>query len=72
MPGKKEKDKINVYVKYSGLGFQLIVIVALGAFAGVKLDKHFPVASFPLFTVVLTFLAIGAALYFMFKEAMRK
>ena len=70
---KKEiKEKTNVYLKYSGIGIQLIAIVALGSFAGVKLDKHFPVASFPLFTVVLTFLAIGAAMYFLFKEAMRK
>ena len=69
---KKNKERVNTYVKYSGLGFQLVVIVALGAFAGVKLDQHYPIASFPVFTVSLTFLAIGMAMYFLFKEAMRK
>jgi ATP synthase protein I len=72
MAAEDPKKRINTYAKYSGLGFQLIAIVALGAFAGVKLDERFPVARFPLFTVTLSFLAIGAAMYFLFREATRK
>ena len=73
MSEKKDlKNKTNVYLKYSGLGIQLIAIVALGAFAGVKLDKAFPIGRFPLFTLLLTLFALAAAMYFLFKEAMRK
>ncbi len=71
--GKKPIRKINAYVRYSGLGFQVIVLVALGAYAGVKLDDRVgEEGDFPIFTVSLTVLALIASMYFLFKEALRK
>lgn len=41
---KNERDDnderpLNAYVKYSGLGFQMIAIIGLFAFAGYKIDE---------------------------------
>ncbi|MDB5001493.1 MAG: hypothetical protein JWR76_2570 [Mucilaginibacter sp.] len=38
--GNKEAGKeINAYAKYTGLAFQMIVIIGLFAFAGYKIDE---------------------------------
>lgn len=34
-----ENRKFNAYLKYSGLGFQLIAVILAGAFAGRFLDR---------------------------------
>jgi hypothetical protein len=41
---KNEQDEnddkpLNAYVKYSGIGFQMIAIIGLFAFAGYKIDE---------------------------------
>jgi len=41
---KNEQDEnddkpLNAYVKYSGVGFQMIAIIGLFAFAGYKIDE---------------------------------
>ncbi len=54
---KDKKNSLKFYAVYSGLGLQMAVIVFAGAFGGREIDKwlqwHFPV-----FTVVLTLVAI--------------
>ncbi len=42
--GKKpiiENKKVNSYLKYSGIGFQLIAVILIGVFAGRYLDERF-------------------------------
>jgi ATP synthase protein I len=34
-----EQRPLNAYVKYSGLGFQMIAIIGVFAFAGYKIDE---------------------------------
>ncbi len=63
---------MNVYLKYSGMGIQMMAIVALGAFAGVKLDEWLELKKFPAFTVFLSLFSIAAAMYLCFKEATKK
>lgn len=36
---KNEDNPLNAYVKYSGLGFQMIAIIGAFAFAGYKIDE---------------------------------
>ncbi|MDB5288106.1 MAG: hypothetical protein JWR05_3055 [Mucilaginibacter sp.] len=36
---KKAGKEVNAYAKYTGLAFQMIVIIGLFAFAGYKIDE---------------------------------
>jgi len=61
---KNEKENpLAFYAKYSSLAFQMIAIILAGAFGGRALDKTVE-WEFPVFTLVLTLLAvIGATIY---------
>ena len=39
---KNQKRPLNNYAKYSNLVIQMIAIIALGVFIGIKLDEKFP------------------------------
>lgn len=60
-PEKKSKS-LNDYARYSNLAFQMIVILGLGVWGGIKIDDWLNL-SFPLFTVVLSFAAVLLAIY---------
>ncbi|RNC88201.1 MAG: AtpZ/AtpI family protein [Winogradskyella sp.] len=39
---KKQKEQLNTYAKFSGIAIQMIAIILVGTFVGVKLDEKFP------------------------------
>lgn len=39
MDKKQRKKSANIYLKYSGLAFQLAATIGVGAFIGYKLDE---------------------------------
>ena len=41
-PPKDQKDKLSGYTRYSGIVFQMIAIICVGTFIGVKLDERYP------------------------------
>lgn len=53
------KKGSNNYIKYSSIGMEMIGSVLLGGFGGNWLDKKFELG-FPLFTIVLILLGLGA------------
>ena len=66
-PPDKNKPSPNVALKYSGLAFQIAVVVGLFAFAGIKLDAHYATER-PYFTAGLALLGVGVALYTALKD----
>ncbi|MBS1521079.1 MAG: AtpZ/AtpI family protein [Bacteroidetes bacterium] len=38
-PDGNDESPMNAYVKYSGLGFQMIAVIGVFAFAGYKIDE---------------------------------
>jgi ATP synthase protein I len=68
-PPKTTKN-LKDYSRYSNLGFQMIVIILLGVFGGIKLDKLVQ-TKFPVFTVVLSFLSVILAMYIGLKDFVR-
>ncbi|WP_353484406.1 AtpZ/AtpI family protein [Haliscomenobacter sp.] len=57
----------NMYLKYSGMAFQMGAIILIGAIAGQKLDQYFHTTQ-PWFTLVFSLLSIFAALYVSLKD----
>ena len=56
---KSRPSQLNNYARYSGLAFQMIAIILVGVFGGIKLDQVVK-WEFPVFTLVLTILAVFA------------
>lgn len=64
---KPERSGLKKWAVYSGVGFQMLVIIGLGAWAGVALDKAYP-NEYSIYTIVCSLVAIAIALYFVIKQ----
>ena len=71
MSSKKEKKALNSYARYSSIAFQMLVIMLAGVFGGRELDRWLEL-QFPVFTLVLTILAVILAIYFVIKDLLKK
>jgi ATP synthase protein I len=70
-PNNEKKEPLNNnFLKYSGLGFQMIATIGLAAWAGIKLDQHFQVKSH-MFTVVLMLLGVIGSMYLVIRGLMK-
>lgn len=68
MEKKNKKDSpLMFYAKYSSLALQMIVIIVAGAFGGKALDEWLQ-WGFPVFTLVLTILAVVVAIVYGMRE----
>lgn len=63
----KPNNSVNNYLKYSSLGFEMLIIILVGVGAGYKLDE-FLALGFPAFTLIFTILAIVLAIYKAIKD----
>lgn len=70
-PSKKEKKALSSYARYSSVAFQMLVIILAGVFGGRELDKWMEL-QFPVFTLVLTIIAVVLAIYTVIKDLIRK
>jgi hypothetical protein len=66
-----QKKPLNDYARYSSIALQMLVIIAGGIFGGYKLDEYLDL-KFPVFTVVLSFLSVAFAIYFVIKDLLKK
>jgi hypothetical protein len=64
MPQQKQP---NLFFKYGNIAIQMGAIIGLSCWGGVKLDEHYENKT-PVFTIVLSLLGIGAALYLAIKD----
>lgn len=69
-PEKNGKPEVKAYLKYSGMAFQMIVVLLLAAYAGQWLDKHFNTTQ-PWFTLVLLLIGVTASMYIIIKTVTR-
>ena len=72
MKKKNKKDNpLLFYAKYSSLAMQMIVIMVAGAFGGKALDEWLQ-WKFPVFTLVLTILAVVIAIVYGMREIFKQ
>ena len=66
-----KKRQLTGVVKYSGLAFQMIAVILLVLYGGMKLDQYLE-REFPLFTIVGAIVGVFLSLYFALKDLLRK
>jgi len=59
---QKPKKKVDDFMQYSSLAFEMIVIMGIGVFAGIKIDQWLDL-SFPAFTLGMMILSVIGAIY---------
>lgn len=67
----KKKKQLNDYARYSGIAAKMLVIILAGVFAGIKLDAYLELKT-PVFTLVLTLVAVGLAMYVIIRDVTPK
>ncbi|TAH01783.1 MAG: AtpZ/AtpI family protein [Sphingobacteriales bacterium] len=65
------KNKVQNYVKYSGMVFQMIGIIGLFAFIGYKLDNYYQ-SKTPIYTAFLSLTGVLISLYTVIKSLKQK
>lgn len=63
---KKKYTPLNNYMRYSGMAFQMGIIIAAGTWGSVKLDKWLNTK--PLFTIIGALSSIAIAMYVVLKD----
>ena len=75
MPQNSQKDKkkkyLDNYARYSSIALQMLVIILLGVWGGVKLDEWIDIG-FPLFTVLMSIISVFTAIYVVIKDLIKK
>ena len=65
-PKKPAEDQSRDWVKYTGLGFQMIATLVAFVFAGVYLDEYLGYEM--VFTLILSLIGVAAGLYVALKD----
>ncbi len=68
---KSKKKLFDSYARYSTIAVQMLVIILVGVFGGIELDKLIKL-EFPVFTVVLSVLSVILAIYYVTKDLIKK
>ena len=64
---EKEKKPLNTYVKFAGIGIQMVITILVTTFIGVWLDGKFESIS-PFATIAGSLIGVFVALYVVYKE----
>jgi len=67
---QKSPKQLKNYARYSSLAIEMGLIIFAGAFGGMKLDKKLGL-SFPVFTLLLTIIALIMAIYIAIKDFLK-
>jgi F0F1-type ATP synthase assembly protein I len=64
------RKNLNEYARYSGMAIQMLVIILLGVFGGVSLDKWLHTK--PVLTVILSIISVALSIYIVTRDLLRK
>lgn len=67
---KEDKKRVNNYVKFSAIAFQMGIVITAGTLGGNWLDEK-QENEFPIWTLVLTLVAIFGSLYQIIREVIK-
>ncbi len=67
---KEKKNKLKAYAKYSNMAFQMVAIILIGTYGGIKLDEYIA-WNIPVFTVLFSLLSVIIAIYISIKDVLK-
>ena len=67
---EKKKKSLDNYTRYSSIAFQMLIIILIGVFGGIKLDQWLKF-TVPVFTIVLSILAVILSIYTVTKDLLK-
>jgi hypothetical protein len=59
---QKPKKKLDDFIRYSNMAFEMIAIMGIGTWSGILIDDWLELG-FPVFTLVLMVLSVVGAIY---------
>ena len=68
---RNQRKPLSDYARYSSIAIQMLVIITGGVFGGYKLDEYLNF-EFPVFTLLLSLLSVGFAIYIVTKDLLKK
>ena len=63
----EKKKPVNSFLKFSGLGLQMLASIGLGAWLGMKLDQYLEL-QFPVFLLTFVFAIFGGLMYQLYRS----
>ena len=63
----EKKKPVNSFLKFSGLGMQMLASIGLGAWLGMKLDQYLEL-KFPVFLLTFVFVIFGGMMYQLYRS----
>jgi F0F1-type ATP synthase assembly protein I len=70
MKKKLSPKQANSYLKYSGIGIQLIAIVLIFTYLGFWIDQHFAIQK-PIFSILLAFLSVVLGIVLLMRQLLK-
>ena len=67
---KQKKKALENYAKYSSIAIQMLAIILLGVFGGIKIDEWLNL-QFPVFTLILSILSVILAIFYVIKDLIK-
>jgi len=67
---EKKKKSLDNYARYSSIAFQMLVIILIGVFGGIKLDEWLKL-TIPVFTIVFSILAVSLSIYTVTRDLLK-
>lgn len=67
---EKKKKSLDSYTRYSSIAFQMLIIILIGVFGGVKLDAWLKL-TVPVFTIILSISSVILAIYTVTKDLLK-
>ncbi len=64
---QKKKERLNSYARFSSLAFQMLAIIIVGTFVGIKLDEKFP-NEHNLYTLALSLSSVIIAIVYVIRR----
>ena len=66
-PIRKKSKQVNSYIKYSGLGFQLLVTIAIAGWLGYLLDRYLSL-KLPVFMLICILVGFAGSVYSIYRS----
>jgi len=64
---KKHKNSTKAYLKYSGIGLQMFVIIALGTWGGIELNSYLGYEK-PIITAMAALFSIFISMFHVYRQ----